>query len=61
MITVGKFAQKKGIPRDTVYSWIYRNRLDKLAEVGAKLIRMEDKGYAIEECAEVPRETNTIV
>jgi hypothetical protein len=56
MITVGKFAQKKGIPRDTVYSWIYRNRHDKLAEVGAKLIRMQEKGFAIEEIEPTTKE-----
>jgi hypothetical protein len=61
MITVGKFAEKKGNPRDTVYSWIYRNRHDKLAEVGARLIRMEQKGFAIEEIDPVKRETKELV
>jgi hypothetical protein len=29
MMTVSEFAEKKGVPLQTVYSWIYRNQAEK--------------------------------
>lgn len=49
MITIGNFAKKTGLSRDTIYSWIYRNKLEKLKEAGVKLIRLEGKGFMLEE------------
>lgn len=38
MITVSGYAKKKGISRHTIYSWIYRNQLEKN---GLRLVELE--------------------
>lgn len=37
MITVKQFAEKRGVPLQTVYSWIYR---DKTTENGFKVVQI---------------------
>ena len=48
MMTVAEFAEKKGVPLQTVYSWIYRSKAEehgfKVIQIGSvKLIEEVNK------------------